>query len=61
VTHFASPSFWLAYEALPSSAKRVADRNFINDGKDPILLFEQSGTNRHISHHERYQQLLKET
>ncbi|MEQ1777424.1 MAG: hypothetical protein ABL863_02645 [Nitrosomonas sp.] len=26
--HFASPSFWEVYEALPPSVKRVADRNF---------------------------------
>ena len=26
--HFASPSFWLAYESLPISAQRVADRNY---------------------------------
>jgi len=28
VNHFASPSFWSAYEALPASAKRIADRNY---------------------------------
>jgi len=28
VIHFSSQSFWSAYEALPSSVKRVADRNF---------------------------------
>jgi len=26
--HFTGPSFWSAYEALPSSVKRVADRNY---------------------------------
>ena len=26
--HFASPSFWSAYDALPLSVKRVADRNY---------------------------------
>jgi len=28
VKHFASPSFWSAYDALPLSVKRVADRNY---------------------------------
>ena len=26
--HFASPSFWSEYESLPSSVKKVADRNY---------------------------------
>ncbi len=26
--HFTSPSFWSAYEILPISIKRVADKNF---------------------------------
>ena len=26
--HFASPSFWSAYESLPISVQRVADKNF---------------------------------
>lgn len=26
--HFASPSFWSAYESLPASVQRVADRNY---------------------------------
>jgi hypothetical protein len=28
VIHFASSSFWSAYESLPLSIKQVADRNF---------------------------------
>jgi len=28
VNHFASPSFWSAYEILPPSLKRVADRKY---------------------------------
>ena len=26
--HFASPSFWSAYEKLPVEIKKVADKNF---------------------------------
>jgi len=28
VTHFTSPSFWSAYEVLPTSAQKIADRNY---------------------------------
>ena len=28
MTHLAAPSFWSAYEALPASIQRVADKNF---------------------------------
>jgi hypothetical protein len=28
LNHFASPSFWSAYELLPPSVKRLADRNY---------------------------------
>jgi hypothetical protein len=44
VIHFASPSFWSAYEVLPSSVKRVADRNFEilkTDPKHPSLHFKR--------------------
>jgi len=34
---------------------------FMNDGEDPVLLFEQNGENREIAHNMYYQQLLKET
>lgn len=34
---------------------------FMNDGEDPVLLFEQCGENREIAHDSYYQQLLKET
>ena len=42
--HFASPSFWEAYEVLPLSVKRVADRNFETlktDPKHPSLHFKK--------------------
>jgi hypothetical protein len=28
VNHFASPSFWSAYEALPPAVRQLADRNY---------------------------------
>jgi len=28
VNHYASPSFWSAYEALPAGIKRIADRHY---------------------------------
>jgi len=46
VNHFASPSFWLAYETLPLSVKHVADRNYTilkEDPKYPSLHFKKSG------------------
>ena len=48
--HFAGPSFWSAYEALPSSVKRVADQNYeiLNTNpKHPSLHFKK--INRHWS------------
>jgi len=33
---------------------------FMNDGNEPVLLFEQHGENRKIVHEVLYQQLLKE-
>jgi len=44
VTHFTSSSFWSAYEALPSSVKQVADRNYEllkTDPKHPSLHFKK--------------------
>ena len=46
MNHFASPSFWLAYKALPSSAKRAADKNYAilkENPKHPSLHFKKSG------------------
>jgi len=46
VNHFASPSFWSAYEALPLSVKRAADRNYAilkEDPKYPSLHLKKSG------------------
>jgi len=44
--HFASPSFWLAYESLPVSVQRLADRNYEiikKDPKHPSLHFKKIG------------------
>ncbi len=44
--HFASPSFWSAYEALPSAVRILADKNFEllkTDSKHPALHFKHVG------------------
>lgn len=44
--HFASPSFWLAYESLPLSVQRLADRNYEiikKNPKHPSLHFKKIG------------------
>lgn len=44
--HFASPSFWSAYESLPTTVQRVADRNFEilkENPKHPSLHFKKIG------------------
>lgn len=43
--HFASPAFWEAYEALPPTVRRVADRNFEmlkTNPKHPSLHFKKN-------------------
>jgi hypothetical protein len=35
VKHSASPRFWAAYEALPSSIRKLADANFALLKRDP--------------------------
>lgn len=42
--HFASPSFWSAYESLPVSVQRVADKNYVilkENPKYPSLHFKK--------------------
>jgi hypothetical protein len=42
--HFASPLFWSAYESLPISVQRVADKNFEilkKNPKHPSLHFKK--------------------
>ena len=42
--HFASPSFWSAYESLPVLAQRVADKNYVilkENPKHPSLHFKK--------------------
>ncbi len=46
--HFASPSFWLAYEKLPSSIQKIADRNY------ELLKLNQKHTSLHFKRIERY-------
>ncbi len=42
--HFASPSFWSAYDLLPLSVQKVADRNYIllkENPRHPSLHFKK--------------------
>jgi hypothetical protein len=44
--HFADPDFWAAYEQLPESIKRAADRAFERlkvDPSHPSLRFKRTG------------------
>jgi len=46
VIHFASPSFWASYKALPSAIQHVADKNFSilkSSPKHPSLHFKKVG------------------
>ncbi len=46
MNHFASPSFWSAYEALPEHVKRIADKNYEilkANPKHPSLHFKKVG------------------
>jgi len=46
VIHFASPSFWLAYESLSISAQRIADKNYEilkSNPRHPSLHFKKTG------------------
>jgi hypothetical protein len=44
VRHFASPKFWIAYEALPLSVRKLADANYgllKRDPRHPSLQFKK--------------------
>jgi hypothetical protein len=46
VRHAASPRFWIAYRALPSSIQKQADANFTllkRDPRHPSLQFKKVG------------------
>jgi hypothetical protein len=46
VRHSASPAFWAAYRALPSSIRKLADANFAllkRDPRHPSLQFKRVG------------------
>jgi hypothetical protein len=46
VKHFASPKFWAAYEALPSSVRKLSDANYEllkRDPRHPSLQFKKVG------------------
>jgi len=46
VKHSAAPKFWAAYQALPSSIRKLADANFAllkRDPRHPSLQFKKVG------------------
>ncbi len=46
MNHYASPSFWSAYDELPLSVQQVADRNYKKlkvNSKHPSLHFKKIG------------------
>lgn len=46
VIHFSSPSFWSAYDLLPLSIQKIADKNFEilkSDPKHPSLRLKKVG------------------
>lgn len=51
MTHFATPSFWSAYRALPDEARSVADKNFEllkRDPRHPSLRLKKVGAFRSV-------------
>jgi hypothetical protein len=46
VRHFASPKFWVSYEALPLTVQKLADANYAllkRDPRHPSLQFKKVG------------------
>jgi len=46
MNHYASPSFWSAYNSLPTNIKNTADKNFEllkKDSRHPSLHFKKIG------------------
>ena len=44
--HFASPKFWVGYEALPPAVRKLADANYAllkRDPRHPSLQFKKVG------------------
>ena len=61
--HFASPSFWSAYEALPDHVKRLADRNYRllkSNPRHPSLHFKKVGRYRSVRIGAHYRALAVE-
>lgn len=49
--HFTSPSFWSAYDLLPLSIQKIADKNFEilkSDPKHPSLRLKKVGRYRSV-------------
>ena len=50
--HLASPTFWVAYRALPEEIRRLADKNFTllkADPRHPSLHFKTVGNGQYHS------------
>lgn len=61
--HFASASFWQAYETLPEQVRALADRNFAllkQDPTHPSLHFKKIGRFRSVRVGLRYRALAVE-
>ena len=58
--HFASPSFWAAYDQLPAPVRELADRNYVllkENPQHPSLHFKTVGRFRSVRVGSRYRAL----
>ena len=63
MNHFASPSFWTCYHALPADIRELADKNFAllqADPAHPSLYFKKVGRYRSARVGLRYRALAVE-
>ncbi len=61
--HLTSPSFWKCYERLPSSIRKIADKNFTllkKNAKHPSLYFKKIGKYRSVRIGTRHRALAVE-
>lgn len=63
MNHYASPSFWSAYDSLPNRVQQLADRNFEilkENPNHPSLHFKKIGRYRSVRVGIRYRALAVE-
>ena len=63
MSHFASPSFWVSYHALPESVRALADKNFAllqNNPSHPSLKLKKVGRFRSARVGRNYRALAAE-